>query len=204
MSGSRSRYGLAVSALGALVLAIAVFVPWYGVSFTASGVAGAQRVSEQVAGQYGNAAMQSAISSVRGDWSSLVGREITSLSAHQALSTTNVVLLVLAGLACLIALFALAGANASGAPPSDASRFPLAALGLIACACVLFRMVDPPTPQGGFLALSLREGSWIALLGAIALLLGALWPGGGRRSSDASGEVSPTVWAELSGWTPES
>ena len=43
MVGERSRYGLLVSALGAVLLAVSVFLPWYGVSFTANGIALAQQ-----------------------------------------------------------------------------------------------------------------------------------------------------------------
>ncbi len=200
MTGSRPRYGLAVSALGAVALAIAVFVPWYGVSFTTAGVAEAQRAGNAAAAQFGNAALQAQLSSLHSYLSPYIGHEFTSLSAHQATSTIGVVLLVLAGLSCVIALLALAGPAAAA---SDANRLPLAVLGSIAAAFVLYRMVDPPTPGGGFLALSLREGSWIALLGALAVVAGALWPGR-RAAGDASAPASEAVWAQLSGWTPES
>ena len=59
MAGDRSRYGLLVSALGAIVLALSVFLPWYGVSFTASGIAVAEQAGDQFAAQFGNAALQS-------------------------------------------------------------------------------------------------------------------------------------------------
>ena len=58
MAADRSRYGLLVSALGAVLLAVAVFLPWYGLSFTAHGIALAQQVGDQFAAQYGNAEMQ--------------------------------------------------------------------------------------------------------------------------------------------------
>ena len=49
MTGDRPRYGLLVSAFGAVVLAVAVFLPWYGVSFTAAGIAFAQQAGDQAA-----------------------------------------------------------------------------------------------------------------------------------------------------------
>ncbi len=75
-------------------------------------------------------------------------------------------------------------------------------LGIVAAACVLFRIVDPPTPAGAFLALSLREGAWLALLGSAAMVAGSLWPEnlGSRIPSDAKLE---SAWSGLSGWTPE-
>jgi len=198
MNGSRPRYGLAVSALGAVVLAVAVFLPWYGISFTAHGLALAQRVGDQVVAQYGNAALQAQLASFHTDLGGLVGRELGSISAHQALSTLNVVLLLLAGLAGAVALLGLAGPAAAS---SDANRVPLAVLGALAAACVLYRIVDPPTAAGEALALSTREGAWLALLGALAIVAGAILPREHARSELDADEVAIALTA-LSGWTP--
>src|SRR5664280_1158818 len=98
MAGERPRYGLFVSALGAVVLAISVFLPWYGVSFTSHGIAFAQQVGNQVASQLGNATLQSYMASLHANLSGLAGHEFLSLSAHQTLKTLNVVLLFAGGL----------------------------------------------------------------------------------------------------------
>ena len=55
---SRQRYGSLVSAIGAILLLVAVFLPWYGVSFTAHGVALAQQAGASFAAQFGNSALQ--------------------------------------------------------------------------------------------------------------------------------------------------
>jgi hypothetical protein len=196
---SRSTYGLLVSALGAILLAVSVFLPWYGVSFTARGIATAQQVSEQVGAQFGNAALQSQLGSLHASLGALVGHEFVSLSAHQVLSTLNVVLLILAGLGILIALLALAGPAAAS---SDANRVPLALLGLLGVACVLFRIVDPPSPAGELVSLSLREGAWLALIGCCAMAAGALWPARRAPSAGADSVAASNIWSELSGWTP--
>jgi hypothetical protein len=142
---SRSTYGLLASAIGAVLLAVAVFLPWYGVSFNAHAIAAAEQAGEQFAAQYGNAALQSHLGSLHTSLTGLVNHEVFALSAHQALSTLNVVLLIIAGLGILIALLALAGpASAS----SEANRVPLALLGVLGAACVAFRMVDRPSPAG--------------------------------------------------------
>jgi hypothetical protein len=206
MTGDRPRYGLLVSALGAIVLAVSVFLPWYGVSFTASGLAFAQQAGDQAAAQFGNATLQSYMGEFHANLSSLAGHQFTAMSAHQALKDLNVVLLLLAGAAIVIALLALGGAGFSSVSSPDGHRGPLALLGLLAAACVLFRMVDPPTPAGGMLALSLREGSWLALLGSVAMVGGAFLPErlaarGASSSPDAKNLQS--TWSELSGWTPE-
>jgi hypothetical protein len=196
---SRSAGGLLVSAFGAVVLAVAVFLPWYGVSFTARGVTAAEQAGDQFALQYGNATLQSHLSQLHDRLASLVGHELFALSAHQALSRTNFVLLVLAGLGLLIALLALAGpASAS----SEANRVPLALLGLLAAACVAFRMLDRPSPAGELISLSLREGAWLALLGALCMAAGALWKP--RPVSERPAGDGAEVWSELSGWSPES
>jgi hypothetical protein len=202
MAGDRPRYGLLISALGAIVLAVSVFLPWYGVSFTADGLAFAQQAGDQAAAQFGNATLQSYMGEFHANLSSLAGHQFTALSAHQALKDLNVVLLLLAGAAIVIALLALAGAGFSSASAPDGHRAPLVLLGVLAAACVLFRIVDPPTPAGNFLALSLREGAWLALLGSVAMIAGSLWPEnlGSHSPSDAKLE---STWSGLSGWTPE-
>ena len=59
---------------GGVVLAIAVFLPWYVVTLTASGVATAQQNLNSVAQQFGNSAFQSTASSVGSKLTSLVGQ----------------------------------------------------------------------------------------------------------------------------------
>src|SRR5689334_19775062 len=58
MVDNRAPRGLLVSALGAAVLAVAMFLPWYSVSITPSGAAAAQQEFAAVAQQYGNANFQ--------------------------------------------------------------------------------------------------------------------------------------------------
>lgn len=136
MVGDRSRYGLLVSALGAIVLAVSVFLPWYGVSFVGH-------------------------------------HRLATLTAQDALGGLHVLLLVLAGLALLDALFPLARA-ASAVP--DGAGGSVVLMGALAAACVLYRMVDPATPAGELVSLSLREGAWLALLGSLTMVAGGLWP----------------------------
>jgi hypothetical protein len=200
MPGDRSRYGLLISTLGAIVLAVSVFLPWYGVSFTAAGLAFAQQIGDQAASQFGNATLQSYMSNFHASLNSLAGHQFIALSAHQALKDLNVVLLLLAGLAIAIALIALAGPGFSS---SDGHRAPLGLLGAVAAICVLYRMIDRPTPAGDFLALSLREGAWLALLGSVAMVMGALWPDHLDAPTPSEAKLK-SAWSELSGWTPES
>jgi hypothetical protein len=79
MSCDRSRYGLLVSALGAIVLIVSVFLPWYEVALSLHAGAGA-----------------------------VAGHQVSTLSAHRALRDVNVVLLALAALAILDTLAPLA------------------------------------------------------------------------------------------------
>jgi len=198
MAGERSRYGLVVSALGAIVLAVSVFLPWYGVSLTASGVSYVEQIGGEFAARFGNGTLQSDVSGLHGALGGLAGAQVTALSAHQTLHDVSIVLLALAGLALLDALLALArpaGATRAGAGAS------VVLLGCLATLFVLYRMLAPPTPAGAFLELSLREGAWLSLLGAMAMALGGLWP----RVVVATGTSETQVigaWSGLSGWTP--
>jgi hypothetical protein len=196
MAGSRPRYGPLLCALGAVVVAIAVYVPWYGMRLTASGVSLAEHSLTRVAQEFGNSNLQSYLGRANARIAGLAEHEFASLSAHQAFKVLDVVILLAAIAACLLALLVLAGVASF-----DRSRGWLALLGLLAFLCVLFRVIDPPTPAGGYLVLSLREGAWLSLLGSAAILAGAFWPSGERvRRRGASAEGA---FADLSGWTPE-
>jgi hypothetical protein len=200
MESNPPRYGLLLSALGSIVLAISVFLPWYGVSLTAGGVGYAQQVSSRVVSQYGNAQLQSYAGEVHTSIGSLAGHQLVAVSAHQALKQISVLLLIGASVAILLSLFSMARGedpNMSGAAMS------IAGLGLLAGALVGFRMIDPPNPASGLLALSLREGAWLALAGTVTMMVGGVWPAGRRASARESSAKLQNAWAELSGWTPE-
>jgi hypothetical protein len=199
MGDSRAGYRLVFAALGAVLLAVAVFLPWYGVSFTAHGVAFVQQAGDQAAAQYGNAALKGYLGTFHASLAGLAGHELGAVSAHQALKQINVVLLIVAGLGVVIALVGLAGPASS----AESNRGPLALLGAVAMALALFRILVPPSAPGeGLLALSVREGGWLALLGAVAMIGGALWPRR-RADRDPSQAELESVWSGLSGWTPE-
>ncbi|HTU79229.1 MAG TPA: hypothetical protein VMF09_10770 [Solirubrobacteraceae bacterium] len=169
MVGDRSRYGLFVSAVGAIVLGVSVFLPWYGVGFAAHAGVGAS-----------------------------AGGRLATVSAFHALANLRVVFLVLAALALLDALLPLAS---TGAPVPGGAGGSVVLLGTIAAACALFRMLELPALTGEVLALSLREGAWLALLGAVTMVLGGMWPRCvySPAGSDAD---APGAWSSgLSGWT---
>lgn len=201
MSADRTRYGLLLSAFGAMALAISVFLPWYGVSLTAQGTAAVARVGDQVAAQFGNAALQSEAASMQGRLGALAGRQLVTLSAHQALRDISVLLLILAGLALLDALVPLAR---STSPLPDGAGASVVLLGAVAALLVGFRMLVPPTPEGGLFALSLRGGAWLALVGSLTMLAAGLWPRVGSVRGEPEQLPSQSMWSSLSGWTPES
>jgi hypothetical protein len=199
MGDSHASYRLVVVALGAVLLAVAVFLPWYGVSFTEHGIAFVRQVGDEASAQYGNAALKSYLGSFHAGLAGLAGREFVAVSAHEALKQINIVLLIVAGIGVVVALLGLAGPQ----PSAEASRGPLALLGMLAAALVLFRIFVPPSGDSeGLLALSVREGAWLALLGSAAIVGGALWPSrrAGKEPSQAELE---SIWSGLSGWTPE-
>jgi hypothetical protein len=199
MPGDRSRYGLVASAVGAIVLAVSVFLPWYGVSFTASGILFVQQVGDQVASSFGNATLQSYMTAFHAHIGGLAGQQFLALSAHQALKDMNIVLLVLAGLALLDALVPLAR---SSSPLPVGAGASVVLLGAVSAACVLYRMLVPPTPAGNLVALSLREGAWLALLGSLTMVLAGLWPRFTRPPAPTEPRLEST-WSSLSGWTPQ-
>lgn len=191
MTGTRSRYGLMISAFGAIVLAVSVYLPWYGISFTPQGISFAQQVGQQAIAQYGNAAAQSYAGALHANLGGLAGQQFTAVSAHVALKDLSILLLVLAGLAVLDALVPLA--RADGAIPDGAGRS-VVLLGCVASACVAYRMLAPPNPASTLLALSVREGAWLALLGSLAMVIGGLWPQSELRPLSAgAGEPRPAL-----------
>jgi hypothetical protein len=199
MSVDRSRYGLLVAGLGSILLAVAVFLPWYGLSLTADGAAAAQQMSTQVASEFGSPALQAEVSGVHAQIGALQGHQLAAVSAHQLLKHVSIVLLALATLGIMLALVPLAADRPRDGGPG---RTWISLLGALAAALVVYRMVDPPTAAGGILELSLREGAWIALFGSLAMIAGGLWPPG-RDARTASQATIEQAWSGLSGWTPE-
>jgi hypothetical protein len=145
MVGDRSRYGLCVSALGAIVLAASLFTPWYAPLVVAHAAGGTSAV-----------------------------RHLATVDAYHALPNLTVLLLVLDALAMLDVLAPLARGRG---PVPGAAGGSVVLLGGVAAACVIFRMIDPPAFGADALALSLREGAWLALLGSATIALGGMWPG---------------------------
>jgi len=196
MSAERPRYGPLVSGLGAAALGISVFLPWYSVTLTQSGVESAQQTLGAVARQYGNQNFQSAAGEVSAKFGELAGHQLGTLTAHDVLKVLSIVFLVLAAIGLGAALLNLAGGARTG-------RGQIALVGLAAGLGVVFRMIDPPAPQEAVIALSLDWGAWLALIGSAAMIVGDLWLGPGPEHQDASTKEFSKVLEELSGWTPE-
>jgi len=172
MAGARSRYGLLVSALGAIVLIVSVFLPWYGVTLTLHASAGAGA----------GAGVD-------------VGHRLATMTAFRALRDVDVILLVLAVLAIVDALAPLAP---TGRPLPGGAGGSVVLLGAVAAAFVLFRMLAPPASAFGVAELSLREGAWLALLGSLAIALGGMWPRSIGFLAPSAGRA-PGAWAGLPG-----
>jgi hypothetical protein len=198
MSTDRSPTGWLVSAFGAIVLVVSVFLPWYAVSLTASGLEYFQHVETQEVQQFGNAALQSQLGSLHSSLGALAGRQLGTVSAHQVFSHISVVLLILGGLGILISLVPLARASS---PDFDGTGPWLALFGGMAAACVLYRMAVRPTGNAD-LSMPLREGAWLALVGSLAMVAGSLWPRR-MRAPQVSETTVEGAWSGLSGWTPE-
>lgn len=170
MGDDRSQLGFLIAALGAAVLAVSVFLPWYGVSITASGAASAQQELTSVAQQYGNATFQTGASQLGAEFGSLAGRQLATVSAHEALKDVSKILLVLAGVSLLASLLRLAGLTGW----LEAGGGQIALAGGVAALFVLYRMISPPGAQVDLVSLSLSWGIWLALLSAAAIVVGGI------------------------------
>lgn len=170
MVDDRAPLGLLISALGAAVLAVSVFLPWYGVSITATGAASAQQELSTAAQQYGNANFQAGVSMVGAEFSALAGHQLATVSAHDVLKDISKILLLLAGVALLASLLRLAGVSGL----LEAGGGQIALVGGTAALFVLYRMVEAPGAETDLISLSLGWGIWVALLGAAAIVAGGL------------------------------
>lgn len=176
MVDDRAPLGLLIAALGAAVLAVSVFAPWYGVSITRSGVSTVQQELTVVAHQYGNANLQTRVRGVGEQFNSLVGRQLTTVTARQSLGRESTILLALAGIALLASLLRLADMRGT----LMASGNQVALLGALAGGIVLFRMLWRPHGPLNFISLSLSWGSWLALLSAGLIVIGGFIAGSAR------------------------
>ena len=189
MVDDRVPLGFLISALGAAVLAVSVFLPWYGVGITASGAASAQQELATVAQQYGNSSFQAGASELGAQFGSLAGRRLATVSAHDVLHDLGPFILVLAALALLASLLRLAGVTGL----LEAGGGQIATAGGLACLCVLFRMFSPPDTHGGLLSLSLGWGIWLALLSAAAIVAGGILAGSAQARPRAVQSYGPRI-----------
>lgn len=183
----RAPLGLLVAALAAAILAVSVFMPWYGVSITPSGSSVAQAELAVVAQKYGNATFQTQVARVKAEFGSITGHELVEVSAHDALSRESLILLVLAGSALLASLLRLAGMR--GLLFATGSQ--IALLGGLAFAVVFFRLLVHPGAGVGLIAYSPGWGIWLSLASAAAIACGGLAASSDRISSRASAKRGP-------------
>jgi hypothetical protein len=189
MIDERSHIGFLIAALGAAVLAVSVFVPWYGVSITAPGAASAQQELATVAQQYGNSALQTQASQLGAEFSSLAGRQLATVSAHDILKDISAILLVLAGASLLASLLRLAGI----AGMLEAGGGQIALAGGVAALFVLYRMLEPPGGETELVTLSLNWGIWLALLSAGAIIVGGLVSASGQSRRHPVESYGPQI-----------
>ena len=167
---STLRPGHLLSALGALLAAGSLWLPWYGLDL---GSAVDDAVTRQTPkGPGGELAAQL----VRGFASALAS--LVQLTGWRAFSTTDVVLAV-GALAVLLAVGALATGGSLEAP--TVTRL-CGALGVAGALLVAARIVSPPGPDG---TLAPRHGAWMGLAGTLLVALGAWWASVPARTAPA-------------------
>lgn len=179
-----------MSSLGAALLAGSLFLPWYRVSVSSTGLGGRGHAGVLAAAHIGG--LSGDLASLHG---ALAGQPLGAVTAEQVLGALSVILLVLAGLSLLDALVPLVRGTA---PVPAGAGGAVVLLGAVASVCVLYRMVAPPSPGGELLALSLREGAWLSLLGALMVALGGLWPQIPAMPGETFGA---DIWASLTSGT---
>ena len=189
MVDDRAPLGFLIAAVGAAVLAVSVFLPWYGVSITASGAASAQQELATAAQQYGNATFQTGASELGAQFSSLAGRQVATVSAHEVLKDIGPLLLVLAGVSLLASLLRLAGVTGL----LEAGGGQIAVAGSVAALCVLYRMLSRPGGQIDLVSLALSWGIWLALLSAAAIVAGGLVAGSAQTRRRQLSSYGPPI-----------
>jgi hypothetical protein len=198
MVENRLRTGPLAATVGAALLALSVFQPWYTLRLTSAGASSARQTLNNVALQFGNAAFQDQVHNLGNGFSALTGHQLATLSAEQSLHQIHIILLILAAGAFVAALLLLVDASQA----SRASGDRIALLGLAATLCVLFRMVARPLAQEEMLSLSLAWGAWLAFASSLAIVAGGLISRDEDNASHSEATLAKT-WDSLSGWTPE-
>lgn len=187
MEEDRAPLGLVVAAVAAAVLAISLFLPWYGVSITTSGATLAQQQLTTIAQEYGNPAFVAQANGIRARLGSLAGRQVATVTARQTLRHETELLLILAGIALLASLLRLA--NARGLLFATGSQITL--VGTLAGLIVFFRILVRPGGSSPLVSLSLSWGILLALLSALAIVAGGLLAGSDRTYARASTKRGP-------------
>src|SRR5436190_14650496 len=173
MTNDHPRGGLLIAVLSAVLLALSLFFPWYGVSFTTTGIGVVQEHAAEVAQQWGNSEFQALVHEQEPDIATLAGRQIATVSAHRILKNGSLILLVLAGIALVASLIRLADIRAL--PWATGGQ--IAVVGVLALGIVFLRMLWRPGTADGLLSLSLGWGIWLALLSAAGIVVGGLASG---------------------------
>jgi hypothetical protein len=187
MVEARAPLGLLIATLGAAVLAISVFLPWYGLSITQPGATAGKRQLVSAAQQYGNTTLEKKVSGVTQRFDSLIGRQLATVSAHQALEHVSLFLLLLAGIALVASLLRLADMRRL----LFATGGQVAFVGGVAAVVVIVRIVRPPGEPGQLIALTLTWGIWVSLLSAAAIVAGGLLAGSGQAHARTRPKVGP-------------
>ncbi|MDA0163798.1 hypothetical protein OM076_26240 [Solirubrobacter ginsenosidimutans] len=109
---------------------------------------------------------------------------VESVTAWQAFTVTDILLAVIALPAILVPVISV---TTSGPAKSIGIAVIASATGWLAILLVVFRLLDPPGPNG---AADLRYGAWLALAGAILAWVGS-WLS--MRDESTPGAVAPDV-----------
>lgn len=158
-----------IAALGSAALGASVFLPWYSLTLTDSGVSAAQQGVDQAFGQLNAPGLQGLAGNLKDSFSGLAGHSLGTTSAHHALKIIGVVVLIFAALSLVAAVLRL------GDAADSVTGGQIAAVGVVAAALVIYRIAFPPQSDGDYLSVSVVWGAWAALASCAAIIVGGLW-----------------------------
>jgi hypothetical protein len=173
-----------MSALGAVVLGVSLWLPWYAVHLPE---ALGRELDRQTQGS-------PAIGQLARELIAVIPSGLT-VTAWQTFETADVALAACAG----IVLSMVVAVSSGTRDPGAAARFALAA-GTAAAVLVAVKIASPPGPAE---LLELRYGAWVALAGALLVAAGGLAAGQAPAferpspAAPAAAEAPPSAGAPL-------
>ncbi|MDX6480529.1 MAG: hypothetical protein QOG85_1039 [Gaiellaceae bacterium] len=189
MEDDHAPVGLLIAAIGAVMLALSVFAPWYRVTITAQGAAAPRTELAVATRPYASSAFQARLNAMGPRLNALAGRQIATESPKGTLKRDTLILLGIAAVAFLASLLRLA--NTRGLLFATGNQ--IALMGGAAFLLGFFRTLWRPgaAVNQPLVMHSLGWGIWLALVSAAAIVGGAFMAGSDRAGARTSAKRGP-------------